>query len=175
MMNAMAPMMGELLGGLGGAGTGAGGCCLLWVLPAVGAACIFHAEQFGQSCNAPGWPWVLVQPRPFTQPPPLPTPAGSRGRGARQLPANLPLEEALARAGLAPQDAARWKATLEADAAAQAAAPPQAPLSDAYLAALPPRAAAGLLRLEDEEEWSEGEEGEEEGAGGATRSPAAAQ
>lgn len=96
-------------------------------------------------------------------------PTGARGRSARQLPANLPLEEALARAGLSAEEAARWKATLEADEAAQAAAPPQAPPSDAYLAALPPRAAAGLLLREDEdEEWSEGEEeGEASGSGAA--------
>lgn len=93
---------------------------------------------------------------------------GARGRSARQLPANLPLEEALARAGLSAEAAARWKATLETDEAAQAAALPQAPLSDAYLAALPPRAAAGLLlREDDDEEWSEGEEEGEAGGSGA--------
>lgn len=83
------------------------------------------------------------------------------------MPADLPLGEALARAGLPEEDAARWRETLEVDAEAQAGLPAQPPLSDAYLAALPPRAAAGLLRLdEDEDEW-ESEEGEGEPAAAA--------
>lgn len=164
MMNAMGPMMGELLGGLGG-GAGAGGCWAsrvrplcwggrrsrLWVL----AGSRPSAGRSGLCCHQRSLPTAVH--------------AGARGRSARQLPANLPLEEALARAGLGAEDAARWKATLEADEAAQAAAPPQAPLSDAYLAALPPRAAAGLLVQDegDEGDWTEGEEEEDEAGSGA--------
>ncbi len=164
-MNAMAPMMGELLGGLGG-GAGADGCwdelwCPNQAVWSVVVLClaVVGAGQAGIGALYNALPTLCC-----------PSPAGARGRSARQLPANLPLEEALAQAGLSAEDAARWKATLEADEAVQAAAAPQAPLSDAYLAALPPRAAAGLLLRDDgdEEEWTEGEE-EEEGEAAAAQ------
>lgn len=49
------------------------------------------------------------------------------------------------------------------NASAAGATAPRAPLSDAYLASLPPRAAAGLLQLGDADEDEEDEEEEEEG------------
>lgn len=114
--------------------------------------------------------------------------AGARGRGPAQPAASL--DEALA-ACLPPHEAQRWKELIEADGEQQrrqlldcgdggecgGQAPPRAAFSDAYLAALPPRAAAGLLRLLDEEEEAEEEEEEEESEEEQTRtagSPAAA-
>ncbi len=97
----------------------------------------------------------------------LPCTAGGRTGtcAAPQPPASL--EELLARE-LPADEAARWKAAIEADEQAQQAGAAASGFSDAYLAALPPRAAAGLLPLADDD-------AEDEDAEQAAAAPAQAQ
>lgn len=163
MMNAMAPLMGDLLGGLGGAGE-QGSSCRGWSqrverqqeaahLP------LMHGRAVALRGNRPPLPvmCLLVCQRPSL----LHAFAGGRpgSRAVAQPPASL--EEVLARE-LPPEEAARWKAAIEADEQAQQAqlgGAASSGFSDAYLAALPPRAAAGLLQLaDDDEEEQEGAE-----------------
>jgi hypothetical protein len=108
LMNAMGPLMGEVLGG------------------------------GGSAPPAPGIPGV---------------------RSAHtQAPASL--DDVLS-AALSPEEAQHWKEAIEADSERQQMqGEPRQPFSDAYLAALPPKTASSLLRLEDDS--GDGEEGEEQ-------------
>ena len=73
--------------------------------------------------------------------------AAGAGRGGGGAARPQSLEEVLA--ALPAGDADRWRATLANDA--QSAAPAQPPFSEAYISALPPAAAAGILRQGDDE------------------------
>lgn len=119
---------GQLLGGGapggGGGGAPAGGLDLGALMNAAGP---MLGQLMGGAGGAGG--------------PPGRTPSGR----ARPTPQPADLESALAAAGLPATEAARWRATIEADVAAQAGIQPQGTFSDAYLAAMPPRAASGLL------------------------------